>query len=456
MIGQRAVLWISALASTTAAAGPPVPTGARLRTLTPPGFYIGAAIAVSPLTDPNYTGVLQAEYNIGMAENATKMDSLEPSSGTFDFSQGDSVVSFAQAHGMKMQAGPLVWADAVPAWVTGGGYTAAQLTSIMETYITTVMQHYRDSFPGVVISWEVVNENTTTGPGVWAAIPNYVQLAFQTARQADPNVQLFYNDYGYEQGGSSADAVYNLVAPLKTQGLVDGVGMQCHFASPVSESAMAANMSRFTALGLSVYITELDYRIASSDGVTANNPSDLLVQATAYHDVLTACVSTPGCTQFLTWGFTDADSWIPSFFPGYGAALPFDAGYEAKPAYYAMQAVLAALPRPDAGPVAGPDAGKAAPDAGTAVPDAGSGEADASSNSRDGGGVIDGGGGGPLSGGCNCESGNGAAALIVLAVISVASTIRRRKRPSISGSEGDSSGWPPPMRVATSISARVP
>jgi endo-1,4-beta-xylanase len=46
------------------------------------------------------------------------------------------------------------------------------------------------------------------------------------------------------------------------------------------------------------------------------------------------------CAALLTWGFTDKYSWIPSFRPGSGAALPFDADYQPKPAYYAMQRAL--------------------------------------------------------------------------------------------------------------------
>jgi endo-1,4-beta-xylanase len=335
------------------------------------------------------------------------MDAVEPANGTFDFSQGDAIVSFAQAHAMKMQAGPLVWASQVPSWVSGGGFTGAQPSTIMTTYITTVMQHYRSTFPGVVVAWEVVNENTTTGAGTWGAVPNYVQLAFQTARQADPNVALFYNDYGWEQGGGAADAVYNLVSPLRTAGLIDAVGMQCHFGSPVSDSAIASTMQRFTALGLEVYVTELDYRIPSSDGLTPNNPADLTVQAQNYQATLTACVTTPGCTQFLTWGFTDAHSWIPGFFSGYGAALPFDAGYDAKPAYYAMQAVLAGLPHPDAG--SGSDAG-ALPDSGApgdgggSPPDGGRAVGDGGQRGPDAGSAPDGGNtASKVSGGCNCQ-----------------------------------------------------
>jgi endo-1,4-beta-xylanase len=420
-------IWLGCLVAATAGAAPPLPSGARLRSLCPTGFSMGAAIAYDALTDADYATVLGREYNLGMPENATKMDAVEPANGTFDFSQGDAIVSFAQAHGMKMQAGPLVWASQVPSWVTGGGFTSAQLSTIMTTYINTVMQHYRSTFPGVVVAWEVVNENTTTGAGTWGAIPNYVQLAFQTARQADPNVALFYNDYGWEQGGGGADAVYNLVSPLKAAGLIDGVGMQCHFGSPVSGSAIAATMQRFTTLGLQVYVTELDYRIASSDGLTPNNPADLTVQAQNYQATLTACVSTPGCTQFLTWGFTDAHSWIPSFFAGQGAALPFDAGYEAKPAYYAMQTVLAGLPHPDAGSPT--DGGSAGGDAGESTPDGGSTGTDAGQRVPDAGTAVDGGGSGSnVCGGCHCQGAGAGPALCAFALWAMLAWRGRRRR----------------------------
>jgi endo-1,4-beta-xylanase len=46
------------------------------------------------------------------------------------------------------------------------------------------------------------------------------------------------------------------------------------------------------------------------------------------------------CKTFASWGFTDKTSWVPSAYPGYGAALPFDANYAPKPAYYGLRAAL--------------------------------------------------------------------------------------------------------------------
>jgi endo-1,4-beta-xylanase len=51
-------------------------------------------------------------------------------------------------------------------------------------------------------------------------------------------------------------------------------------------------------------------------------------------------VKYPACKAIQTWGFTDKHSWIPSFFKGTGAALPFDQAYRPKPAYAAIQKAL--------------------------------------------------------------------------------------------------------------------
>jgi GH35 family endo-1,4-beta-xylanase len=58
--------------------------------------------------------------------------------------------------------------------------------------------------------------------------------------------------------------------------------------------------------------------------------------ARAYREVLQACLAAPNCGEFTTWGFTDKYSWVPQFFSGYGAALPFDEHYAPKPAYTAL------------------------------------------------------------------------------------------------------------------------
>ena len=64
-------------------------------------------------------------------------------------------------------------------------------------------------------------------------------------------------------------------------------------------------------------------------------------QAAIYRDLLDACLAVRRCTALVTWGFTDQHSWIPAQIPGFGDALPFDAGYQPKPALRTLRARLA-------------------------------------------------------------------------------------------------------------------
>lgn len=101
-------------------------------------------------------------------------------------------------------------------------------------------------------------------------------------------------------------------------------------------SSLAENIARFTALGVKVHITELDIRILLSESA-----AQLQTQAQNYRDVFNACLQkTPGCDAIVLWGFTDRESWIPGAFNGWGEALPFDATYQRKPAYWSIYNLL--------------------------------------------------------------------------------------------------------------------
>lgn len=309
------------------------------------GIVMGAAAVAQLVTssgctqEPMYCQTLGTEYNMIVPENAMKFEVIHPQQDVYDFSQADAIVSFAQAHNMKVRGHTLVWAQQVPAWVTNGGFTPQQLQSILQDHITTVISHFRDTFPGVVVEWDVVNEGQDLG--IWGQIGTLDQvatLAFTWARQVDPTVKLYYNDYSIEDfSGTKANWAYAFLINLKNRGVpIDGVGFESHFELPgYSLSELEANLRRYADAGLEVKYTELDARIRK------NTTTNLNTQAELYGRVVTACLDVPlACKGVVTWGFTDKYSWIPSAFPGYGYALPFDANYAPKPAYFAMQNAL--------------------------------------------------------------------------------------------------------------------
>jgi endo-1,4-beta-xylanase len=305
------------------------------------GVQIGAAVAVNPLrNDPLYAQTLTQYFTIVTPENAMKFGPLHPGPDRYDFSDADFIVDFAQTHGMQVRGHTLVWHNQLPGWLEGGDWSKEELMAVLRDHIHTVVGRYR----GRVVAWDVVNEaiadDGTLRDTIWLRVigPEYIELAFRWAHEADPNALLFYNDYGAEGLCPKADAVYALVADLVQRGVpIHGVGMQMHASldwCPEPES-VSANIQRLSALGLQVQITEMDVRVPEPA-----TQEKLETQASIYRDMLNVCISSGNCTAFVLWGFTDNHSWVPSFFPGYGSALIFDGNYEPKPACEALEEVI--------------------------------------------------------------------------------------------------------------------
>jgi endo-1,4-beta-xylanase len=238
-----------------------------------------------------------------------------------------------------------------------GHYSATQLQSILEKYIETIMQHEHNKYPGVVNRWAIVSEATHLcgvlchGLGKDASgFPAYIALAYRYARKADPTVQLCYDDWGGEGSGSTSDGVYHLVSYLKSQGLIDCVGLEGQWEGGALGDLprtpdIVANINRLGALGLDVYFSQVEIGLPTSNHTTANDPSDLTTQAKEYATLLQACLSTRACTGFFTWGITDRYAFC--WKPGYCVPLPFDTNYDPKPTFYALQTMLAhTLPTP--------------------------------------------------------------------------------------------------------------
>lgn len=297
------------------------------------GVAVGAAAKASALaTDPDYGPVLSREFGMLTPENEMKWAQVHPERDRYDFSGADDLVAFAEQHDMAVRGHTLAWHSQNPGWLTGGSWTRDELISLLEDHIATVVGRYR----GRIAQWDVVNEAWTPiglrlNPSPWSTGigADYLEIAFRAAHAADPDAQLFYNDYGIEVAGAKADHVYAMVADFVARGVpIHGVGLQMHVTSYFDVAQLEAQMARYEALGVKVGITEMDVRLP-----VPPTPADLDRQAGVYERAASACGRSPICDTLVLWGFTDRYSWVPSFYPGTGAALPFDEDYAEKPAY---------------------------------------------------------------------------------------------------------------------------
>jgi endo-1,4-beta-xylanase len=315
------------------------------------GRYMGDAVDNGEISDATYRTHIANEFNMLTPGNAMKWDATEPSRGQFNYTRAEEIMSLARTNGQQVRGHTLVWHNQTPSWVQN--LDATSLRAAMQNHITNVVTHFK----GQLYAWDVVNEalneDGTLRNSFWFQKlgDSYIADAFRAARAADPNVKLYINDYNTDGVGAKSDGMYRLVQSLLAQGVpIDGVGFQAHLAIQYGfPSQLRQNLQRFADLGLDVAFTELDVRMQLPSDATK-----LATQASYYRDVTNACLAVARCVGITTWGYTDKYSWIPSTFPGEGAALLVDANFQVKPAYTAVHDALAAGSNPDTTPPSAP------------------------------------------------------------------------------------------------------
>ena len=177
------------------------------------GRRIGAAVEARRLVEPAFARVLAANFSSLTPENDMKWAHVEPSPGQFFFGEGDALVAFAERNGMRVRGHTLVWHTQLGSWVAG--LSGEALHAAMIRHITGEVSHWK----GKIGQWDDINEALADGPGgglrrdspFTALGPTFVDDAFRAAHDADPNAQLFYNDYEIEGlGTAKAEGAYQL------------------------------------------------------------------------------------------------------------------------------------------------------------------------------------------------------------------------------------------------------
>jgi endo-1,4-beta-xylanase len=332
------------------------------------GLLYGCAVDTGLLgRDEAYTALIRQQAAIVVAENSMKMGPMRPSPDQFDFSGGDKLVAFAEANGMKVRGHNLCWHRQLPRWFEGYA-SQKNARSLLVEHVRTVASHYA----GKVQSWDVVNEAVAVEDGrsdglrasPWLKLigPEYIELAFATARVTDPKAFLTYNDYGVEAeddaSGRKRAAVLELVQRLKSKGLVDAVGVQSHLG--VAERygpGLSGFMAAVAAMHLDVYVTEMD---VNDRALPADVAARDRAVAAAYGDYLRFVLQHQCVKSVLTWGITDAHTWLngedarADHLPE--RCLPFDAELKPVEAFYAMGESLGGAPPRQGTDVSAPEA----------------------------------------------------------------------------------------------------
>jgi endo-1,4-beta-xylanase len=314
----------------------------------------GVALRPEQLRGGLETALIERHFNLAVAENVMKAEALAPQGEEqYDFAAADGLVDWARRRGMRVRGHTLIWHRQNPAWMFregSGEVTRATLIARLERYVRDVVQHFR----GRVFAWDVVNEAFAfdEGPGTptdadgmrlspWRRIigPEYIEIAFRAAAQADPEALLFYNDYE-TQNPRKVQAIVRLVRGLKSRGIkVDGIGHQAHCAGvhpPLADFERA--IDAYAQLGVTQHVTELDIALNNSVldvTVKSATPQLLARQAQRYFDLVSLFLrKREHVSALLVWGLSDAQTWLTSWpVQRFEAPLLFDTQLRRKPAF---------------------------------------------------------------------------------------------------------------------------
>jgi len=324
-------------------------------------FLIGTALNANHNFGHDTLGIklIQDHFNSIVAENCMKSMHLQPTEGVFFFDEADKFIAFGEANNMHIVGHTLIWHSQAPDWLftdeNGEDVSREVMIERMRSHIHTVVGRYK----GRVDGWDVVNE-AVLDDGSWRNTKfyeiigeEYIKLAFQFAHEADPDAELYYNDYAMSQEGKR-NSVVEMVKKLQEEGIkIDGIGMQGHMGMDYPDiSEFEKSIEAFAALGVKVMITEMDITLlpfpageTAEVSLTAEYQEKMNPYAEGLPEEVEAAFNKrysdffglflkhqDKISRVTLWGLTDNDTWRNDWpIPGRtDYPLLFDRNYEPK------------------------------------------------------------------------------------------------------------------------------
>jgi len=316
-------------------------------------FDFGTAVTAMETRNRRLMDFYASQFNIMTPGNEMKPDSMidvslsamrsikDNTAVAVRFNAVQPLLDYAQKNGIKVHGHVLVWHQQTPEAFFHDRYNTslplvsrAVMLARLDNYVREIMTYLDERYPGVVVSWDVVNEaiDDTTGrlrDSKWLTIvgEDYVERAFEIARRHAPEgVLLFYNDYNTAMLGKQ-NGIVKLLESLMAEGTVDGYGFQMHHDIKFpSIEQIRYSVERIAKMGLLLRVSELDVTIPDT------SEASLKRQAQMYADIMK--LLEPYEEQLLAvqvWGVTDNLSWRASQFP-----LLFDGDSNPKSAFWAV------------------------------------------------------------------------------------------------------------------------
>ena len=316
-------------------------------------FDFGSCVNQMQARQSRLMAFVASQFNIVTPENELKPDSVldvpaskilareDETAAAVHFDAAKPLLDWAKASGVKVHGHVLVWHSQTPQAFFHEGYDTSKplvtrevMLGRLENYIKNVMAYMQENYPGVIVSWDVVNEAVDDGSGKLRASPwlsvigeDYLHRAFEFARRYAPEgTILCYNDYNTAVP-VKLNGIYKLLESLMAEGNIDGYGFQMHHSTGYPSLKMITDaVDKIAGLGLVLRVSELD--------IGCGNPTEtaFTAQAQLYAGIMKLLLRhADQVAAVQVWGIKDDASWRASSYP-----LLFDKNLNPKPAFWAV------------------------------------------------------------------------------------------------------------------------
>jgi len=304
-------------------------------------FLFGVALGIQYINGSNLseTATIVNQFNAIVPGNCMKSALIHPEENRYFWDDADKFVAFGEKNNLTITGHCLIWHSQLSKWFCvdqdGKDVTPEVLKERMRKHIYAVVGRYKDRIKG----WDVVNEafldNGKYRNSKFYQIlgKDFIKFAFQFAHEADPNVELYYNDYNVENP-AKCEAIIQLVNELRASGLrIDAVGSQSHMhLNNPSLEKIENSLIKLRDTGIRVCITEWDISILPSpyDGANVSTKFEYTKEMDPYRNSVPDAIQikwnkrvldvfklflkySNNIDRITLWGLNDAGSWLNNF-----------------------------------------------------------------------------------------------------------------------------------------------
>jgi len=331
-------------------------------------FYVGTAISGNNMQESRreYLDLLAREFSAITMENNMKWGVVHPDEDTWNWEIPDKFVDFGEKNSMFILGHTLVWHSQMArnGFVDSDGNRLSRdvMLQRMQNHIRTLVGRYK----GRVTAWDAVNEAVDEDKGwrqsLWFQIigDDFMDYAFRYAHDADPEADLFYNDYNMHNPGKRQFVVQWVEGALKRGIPISGIGMQGHVGLGYPDiTEFEKSIVAYGETGLQVHITEMDVDVlpqaSRRTGAEISDNFQYAEELNPYVDGLPEEIGKKLADRYVEffkmflrhrdvikrvtfWATGDGESWKNNF-PVRGRTnypLMFDRNYERKACYKAV------------------------------------------------------------------------------------------------------------------------